>query len=358
MQLVTCQQNQTVRVGLVLGCAAVLWLTGYAAQAGQPGQSDLAGSSGGPFEAVTPSKPTHSAASYEPDQPQRVLVLRSGEVFAGQILREKDAFVVALARGQIRVPAKDVDFCCQSLQDAYECKRAVADLQSAEARLALAEWCLRHGLLEAAQEELNAAGELDPHVPRLELIERRLELARSRVPRRGAEESHTRPAENLDRLLSGLPPHALEAFTQRIQPLLLNRCGTAGCHGPQSSARLKLLRRGPHKPASRRVTQRNLLAATEFIDWTDWQHSSLLEHAASLHGGCKATPLGGVQSKQYQELAEWVRHLAAGTAPAASGDEGTSAQETSTHAGGRPQDPLNDMLDTGEPDTGFRDSQD
>ncbi len=356
--LVPCQQKQTVRVALVLGSAVALWLARYPAQAGRAGERSLAESSAGLSEAVLPSGPTRLPASHESDQPQRVLVLRSGEVFEGEILREEDAFVITLPRGQIRVPARDVDFCCQSLQDAYECKRAVADPQSAEARLALAEWCLRHGLLEPAQEELNAARELDPRAPRLELVERRLELARLRVPRRRAGESRTRPAEDLDRLLSGLPPHALEAFTQRIQPLLLNRCGTAGCHGPQSSARLRLLRRGPEKPASRRVTQRNLLAATEFIDWTDWRHSPLLEHAASLHGGCKAAPLGGVQSKQYRELAEWVRHLAAGTAPAASGDAGTSAQEAGTHAGERPREPLNEMPDTDEPDSGLRNSQD
>lgn len=358
MKLIACQQRQTMWVGLVLGCAVAFWLARDAAQAGQPEQPKHAKISAGTYEAVTSSSPTHLPTSYKPDQPLRVLVLRSGEVFEGQILREEDAFVVTLARGQIRIPAKDVEFCCQSLQDAYECKRAVADPQSAEARLALAEWCLRHGLLEPAEEELNAARELDPRIPRLELIERRLELARSHLPRRAAEESLTRPTEDLDRLLSGLPPHALEAFTQRIQPLLLNRCGTAGCHGPQSSATLKLLRHGPGKPASRRLTQRNLLATTEFIDWTDWQLSPLLEHAASLHGGCKAAPLGGVQSKQYQELAKWVEHLATGTAPADSGDEQTPPQESSTHTGERPQEPLDEPLETSEPDAGFRDSQD
>lgn len=265
-------------------------------------------------------------------------MLRNGEVFEGQIFCQGNSYVVTLANCRIFVPEKDVDFCCRTLHDAYECKRAVVDPQSAEARLALAEWCLRHTLLDAAEDELRAARQLNPRAPRLELIERRLELARTGTPSRPASQSKPQPSENLDRSLSGLPPHVLEVFTQRIQPLLLNRCGTAGCHGPQSQAQFKLLRQGADKPASRRITQRNLLAATEFVDWTDWQTSPLLAHAARRHGRCKAAPLGGVQSKQYRELAEWVRQLAGGTAPAASNEENMPLAETTPDASGQPQD--------------------
>jgi len=278
-----------------------------------------------------------------------VLVLRNGEVFAGQIHREEHAYVVTLPTARIRVPEKEVDFCCRSLADAYECKRAVADPQSAEARLALAEWCLRHALLEPAEQELNAARQLDPRAPRLQLVERKLELARTRIPSRRSRQPPPRPSQDLDRLLSGLPPQSIEVFTQRIQPLLLNRCGTAGCHGPQSGAHFKLLRRGPDKPASRRVTQRNLLALSEWIDWSEWQHSPLLEHAANCHGGAKTAPLAGMQSKQYRELAEWVRQLAGGMAPHASSATSTPREEPAAAISDQPPAPpdgeATDLLD-------------
>ncbi len=53
-------------------------------------------------------------------------------------------------------------------------------------------------------------------------------------------------------MIQGLPPGSVETFTDTIQPMLLNHCSTAGCHGPQGSriaAAAARIVRQKHQPA-------------------------------------------------------------------------------------------------------------
>src|SRR5207248_1388077 len=129
--------------------------------------------------------------------------------------------------------------------------------------LDLAEWCLRQGLLHDAAAELRDAIAADPTHPKIALVERRLRLAAER-PNAGkpssAPPTGTPSPDELDRMARGMPSGTLETFTSAIQPLLLNHCSTAACHGPQSTTKFRLLRVPVDRVASRRSTQRNLYA--------------------------------------------------------------------------------------------------
>ena len=52
--------------------------------------------------------------------PTRVLVLKNGEVFQGQIQRVENGYLVKQSpRSELQIPLRDVRFVCKSLGEAY-----------------------------------------------------------------------------------------------------------------------------------------------------------------------------------------------------------------------------------------------
>jgi len=259
-----------------------------------------------------------------PAPQEGVLLLRNGEAIEGKISRVGELYYVALPGGQIRVKAAEVDFCCRSLDEAYRRKRAGIRGTHASwvptegwsgdvhAHLQLAQWCLRHGLLGSAGEELADALAADPNHPLIPVLERRLKTA-AEPPQQHATAAPADQApspEELDRLVRGMPPGAVETFTQTIQPLLMNHCGTAGCHGPQSPSQFRLLRIPPGRPASRRLTQRNLQAVLPWVNRDDPAASPLLTTSIQPHGAATKAVFSEAQVGQYRRMVDWVYLLA------------------------------------------------
>ena len=175
-----------------------------------------------------------AAADSEPAQ--GVLLLRNGQMIEGQITRNSDHYQVTLPYGEIRVRVVDVEFCCRTLQEGYERKRAAIQVGNVQDHLELAQWCERHGLLDLADEELVAAAAIEPNHPMLAILKRRLQLARE-PPLQPAESQAgvaVPTADELDRMVRGMPPGAVETFAQVVQPLLMNHCTSSGCHGSQA----------------------------------------------------------------------------------------------------------------------------
>ena len=86
---------------------------------------------------------------------------------------------------------------------------------------------------------------LDPQNPRTEFLDRRLrQMLETPPPAPVAKKSDVPQVtnEDLDRLVNGMPPGTVEAFTATIQPLLMNSCATSGCHGPGSKSTYIILR--------------------------------------------------------------------------------------------------------------------
>ena len=204
----------------------------------------------------------------------------------GQISRNDDHYRVGLPYGEVRVRVIDVEFCCHTLEEGYERKRAAIQVGNVQDHLELAQWCERHGLLDLATNELSAAAAIEPNHPMLAVLRRRLQLAREPPPE--ASESPVGvaapTAEELDRMVRGMPPGAVETFTQVVQPLLMNHCTSSGCHGPQSQTRFRLMRTPVNQPAGRRLTQRNLQAVLEYVDYNAPSSSRLLTVISGPHG--------------------------------------------------------------------------
>jgi hypothetical protein len=170
---------------------------------------------------------------------------------------------------------------------------------------------LRQELLGDAAREITAAMEIDPKNRRVTLLDDRLRRALLPEPIKtpGNETaSAARPVstEGLERLVRSLPTSTVETFTATIQPMLLNYCATAGCHGPSSQSSFTLSRAPLEKVAARRLTERNLYNTLQWIDHDNPIDSKLLSAAREPHGPNQASGATGVGTAKYQELASWV----------------------------------------------------
>lgn len=257
-----------------------------------------------------------------------VLLLRNGEVLAGRITHAGDYYFVARPRGDLRLRAAEVESVAADVKEIYQRKRQQIEPREAHAHLDLAEWCVQQKLLDEAAQELAEATRLDARHPRRSLVERRIDLARRGEPPM-AVGKQTQPGptnEDLDRLVRGMPSHAVETFTSTVQPLLVNNCTSAGCHSTRSTGKLRLLRLPRAGPPSRRLTQRNLHAVWQVIDQANPLASPLLTQPIAPHGTAKDAIFSSREVEQYRQLAAWVRSLA-------------SPGKVQSHAETRPADP-------------------
>jgi hypothetical protein len=255
-----------------------------------------------------PQEPAGPAAA-----PQGILVLYSGQVIEGRIERLGDIYQVSQPDEQLRIRASEVQFACRDLEEGYQRKLAAIAPQDISAHLELAQWCQRHGLLGRAAAELSAARAIDPNHPMLPLLQRRLKMA---VETAAEPPPPARPVvlgpsnEQLDRMVRGMPPGSVEAFVQSTQPILMNHCMTSGCHSGSTEHRLQWIRAPLGETPNRRITQRNLYAALQWIDWDNPGDSPLLKAPRGPHGNVPTAIFTDRQLGQFQRLSEWVYWVA------------------------------------------------
>ncbi|MEI8372833.1 MAG: hypothetical protein WCJ35_08370 [Planctomycetota bacterium] len=248
-----------------------------------------------------------------------VLLLRNGQVIEGHIERDGDHYTVTLPDQELQIGAASVEFCCHDLREGYRQKKTVLQPNDIEQHLQLFLWCERHGLLDCADEELDAADSLNHEHPMISVLRRRLkvEIEQKKEPRRLSENSPPPPSnEQLDQMTRGMPPGTVELFVQVVQPILLNHCPGAIGYAIPGQKRLQLMRPPLGESPNRRITQRNLHAILECIDWNNPGESPLLK--ASVGSGV-AGAVGSFPSKhsmQYEKLAQWVYQVAQKPMPA------------------------------------------
>jgi hypothetical protein len=244
--------------------------------------------------------------------PTGLVVLRNGEIISGRISRDGDRTIISSEGTEIRLSPREVDFVCQTLDEAYTVQHNRIVSGRIDDHLNLAEWCMRHELFGYAAREITAAMQIDPKSRRVALLDDRLRRAMQPEPTKSPEsDSHSTAArpvstDELERLVRSLPASTVETFTSTVQPMLLNYCATAGCHGPSSQSSYTLSRAPLEKIAARRLTERNLYNTLQWIDRDNPLDSKLLSAARDPHGPNQASGATGVGTTKYQELVNWV----------------------------------------------------
>ncbi len=283
-----------------------------------------------PFAALLLLASLAALAQAEPLQlapTEGVLLLHNGSTLQGQITRVGDHYCVALPGAEIRVRVGEVELYCRDLDEAYRLKSGVLHPGQVEQRLELVEWCLAHDLLGYAARELVQARREAPQHPRLEFVERRLQLRANppdvvHVPEGLPTQA---AAQELNTWARGLPSGALETYTNTIQPLLLNRCATGSCHGPAAENQFRLERIAGGRPLTRSITQRNLEATLQCLDRQDASASPLLTKPLAAHGDAPEALFTRHDLAQYQQLVQWVQQIAQHQPPQPANVQRTSA---------------------------------
>jgi len=249
------------------------------------------------------------AQSPAPTPPvQGMVVLRNGEVIEGKITRDEGIYIVDIPNGRIRIKQADVDLVCGNLEEGYRRKRAAIHVGDVHDHLDLAQWCMRHNLFGLATVELADATAADPKHPMIAALQHRLKMAMEPPPSDVKMKKLLSPGpsnDELDRMIRGMPRGVVETFTQSVQPMLLNNCATAGCHGPQSETGLRLWHIAAGRPSSRRTTQRNLYSVLQFINRENPSASKLLTAATKPHGTAQHAIFSEHQAVQYQRMLDW-----------------------------------------------------
>jgi len=246
---------------------------------------------------------------------ESVLLLYNGNVLSGRVSRQGEHYLVTFSTAEIRIHANQVELVCRDLEDGYQQKHDVLRGGSAQDHLDLALWCLRHGLLDHVAGELSEARRLEPDHPRITVLAQHLAMAqRSRHnPKRSIRKPlplrHVPSGDELDRMVRSLPRGVMETFTSTVQPILLNHCSTAGCHGPQGDSHLHLERLLTLRHATRRPTHRNLHAVLKLIERGAPDRSPLLTYPIRPHGGAEDPVFTRHNSELYEHLIDWVQRL-------------------------------------------------
>jgi len=246
-----------------------------------------------------------------------VLLLHNGELLAGTIIAAGDRYDVHLENGEISVKRSDVALVCRDAAECYRHKRAGIEAGRVQDHLELAEWCIKNGLTESAEKELAAARAADAAHPRIRLVESRLALAKE-PPKSEPAAAPKKPAAQvaLDRMARNLPGGTMEAFTDTIQPMLLNYCAGSGCHSARAAGGFKLERIHP-KRSGRFTTQRNLQRVLLQVDHENPPQSKLLLAPIRPHGTAKSPVFTNREQSQYKLLVLWVYAVAGGRKTAA-----------------------------------------
>ncbi|MEO1997024.1 MAG: hypothetical protein ABGZ17_17285, partial [Planctomycetaceae bacterium] len=252
------------------------------------------------------------ASLNHPHKPARMLLVRGGRILEGDIRRAAGGYVVKVANGNMFVPFEHVKFEADSKADAYrKLRKSMPDL-TASNHIALARWCMSHHQLPAAQTELSDALALEPSRQEARAMLRRLESMLH--PQTATHLTLPRPAARTDdgflasdiKSLAGLSRDLARTYMLKIQPLLLNKCGNARCHGGESTSRFQL--RQQHGP-SRITTERNLASMIQQINLAEPEQSPLLVIPQGNHASRgRSVFFGRSGAGQIRSIREWIRH--------------------------------------------------
>jgi hypothetical protein len=242
-------------------------------------------------------------------------VLKDGGLVGGRIRQESNGYLVEKPGGHFVVPYEMVYFRATDREDAYQKLKATIKKPTAATNLALARWCLTWQLHEHAEEELRAALDLEPD--NAEARRMILRLASVLDP---DGEPPVLPEPKTDdgfeaqaaRSLAGLSEETALLYTTRVQPILVNRCGNAACHGQTGGNPFSLVRVRTGRGSHRIHAERNLAAVLQYVDLKDPQQSRLIALPTSAtHGGGEAVFGGAGGAANLETLREWVRMAAA-----------------------------------------------
>lgn len=243
-----------------------------------------------------------------------VLLLKNGRMVRGRISRNSGGYVVQLPQGRMVVPVSQVELQAKTADAVYKELRKLIPPKSSRHRLALAGWCTTNELYDQALREVRTVLKADPDDDAAKRMLKRIEtiVNRKDEPQQTEKTIYERITAPEATALAGLSPEVAETYVAKVQPILMNGCAQAGCHGPRSKTAFRLSMVHLRSGGRRGLSERNLATALRYIDLKKPERSPLLTKPLGSHGRRGRTIFRGrAGKKQLAVLREWTRQIAA-----------------------------------------------
>jgi hypothetical protein len=288
------------------------------------------------------------------------LVLVDHQIIKGRCTPRPDGYDIQVAGGRMFIESNRIRFVAKSADDVYLQMRRSQGQLTPDVHMELARWCLSNDMKDFAELEVLDALRRDPNrtdAQRLLASLTRPDSTSNKTasgfteyvaPKRLATDVETRS-------LAGLSRPVATDFTRHVQPIVVNKCATSGCHGvnSQSSFQLTSTARG----ANPVISERNLAAVMKQVDLTRPSSSPLLLVLEKAHGGQAVSMFRGrAGSLQMKVLRDWVADAANDIAPDANLDVKERLAElekirrqamiTSVREGSESQSPVHSIQET------------
>ncbi|MFG0295637.1 MAG: hypothetical protein ACF8PG_06990 [Maioricimonas sp. JB045] len=274
-----------------------------------------------------------------------VLVLKSGKVLKGEVTSVAGGYQIRQPIGTSMIPFETVLLTAPNLPAAYSKLSANQRHPTYITHVQIAQWCADNGLYDEARRELAAAIRLEPQRrPAREML-KQVELKTNPTPRHLTTPMPTPrtedgfvPSEVIS--AAGISPELTQDFIRKVQPLMVNKCGNASCHGPASgnAFTIDIVRSGRRNQRSH--SERNLAATLRQIDASQPDLSPLLRRPAGLADTAHRTVFAGPRGQQQLAiLRNWVAGVTGASeqiaaAPATSPEAASTVSATSADATG------------------------
>lgn len=261
-----------------------------------------------------------STQADESDARERVILMKNGRVLTGVAGRNAGGWLLEQSNGRVQVPIEQVNLVANSLVDAYRQQRDSVAEPTPATHMNLAQWCISYRLHGEARDELRKCLNLDPEHTGARKLMRRLDdmldppVAKSTPKDQIVLKSHDGFLVPDAESLGGLSNETAAAFTQRVQPLLMNKCGNASCHGtttpPTKPDGFHLMAVRPGSNGHRLYTERNLAEVLRYVDLEDPSLSPLVAIPQGTHAGTAGVFNGSSGNGQLKMLRAWIKTVA------------------------------------------------
>ncbi|MCH9726991.1 MAG: hypothetical protein K0U86_18970 [Planctomycetes bacterium] len=253
-------------------------------------------------------------SALEPESKKNtLLMMKSGRIISGQIGEGAGGYLVKNPAGSMLVPFGDVVFEGQDMHEIYLKQRNAMKFPTANAHLDLARWCITNQLIDEAKSELKDAIRLEPKRSEPQLMLQRLmgksaenrPTLNEKIKEAVLSKQMSRSEEATS--LTGISREQSAIFVRKIQPVLLNKCGNASCHGKAAKSEFRLIQVHRRYGNQRNSVEKNLAEVLRWIDLDDPARSQLLVKPEKEHPQRGMIVFTGYAAQKQQQLIQkWV----------------------------------------------------
>lgn len=287
---------------------------------------------------------------------QTVVLLKNGNVLKGAVQRDGFRVEVRSASGTIILDSDNVDYLCESMEEAFRLKQASTDPNDVESQVAVLRWCLKHEMYKEAYEQIDVLQLLPIEASRLDYLNRQLTVAvdrKKRIAQANIQPLQPRAVDNaapnapgeiaqvgyeetieimplpnasgnsasnqvslpaskraVEEFTKSFPGEVVSQYKREIEPKLVRNCSNAGCHNGSHES-FPLLKKGFGRDIQvpRLLSQRNFYRLMKFVDLNEPLESSLYLKATQPHGGQSQASYGPIK-EETKALEAWLLSIA------------------------------------------------